>query len=203
MVSTVAADPTVGTEGFDEAVLGRISRGAHAGRLICQMRTGQEQRESISDDEGRTWSKAAVREYAGLDVSRTEKWAEMFRGVKDHHGKLVVGNPAEMIGAVVDPDLVVLRSGILVASFGLRIPPRACWPHAGFPWNGNYIAVSLDQGATWSHVVRMTTGVLTTHYTAIQESPQDNHLYFAYDLGDWSSGGGRCVYGRWISIVIR
>jgi len=125
----------------------------------------------------------------------------MFQGVKDHHGRPVVGNPAEMVGAMVDPDLLVLRSGILVASFGLRIPPRACWPRAGYPANGVYIAVSLDQGATWSQVVQMTRGVLTTHYTAIQETPRDNQIFFAYDLGDWTSGQGRCAYGRTVTIA--
>ena len=40
LVSTVAADPTVGTEGFDEPVLCRLSKGPHPGRLICLMRHG-------------------------------------------------------------------------------------------------------------------------------------------------------------------
>src|SRR5947208_2454490 len=40
-VSTVAADSKVGTEGFGEAVLARVSRGPRAGRLICMMRTGR------------------------------------------------------------------------------------------------------------------------------------------------------------------
>ena len=202
-VSTVAADPAIGTEGFDEAVIGRINHGPHTGRLICKMRTGQEQREAISDDEGKTWSHPYARIYAGIDVYQTDKWAAMFQGVKDHHGKPVVGNPAEMVGAVVDPDLVVLRSGILVTSFGVRIPPRACWPRAGYPANGSYIAISLDQGATWSHVIQMTSGVLTTHYTAIEEGPDNNHLFFAYDLGDWTSGHGRAIYGRTVAISVK
>ena len=202
MVSTVAVDRAVGTEGFNEATLARLPAGPHAGRLICQMRTGQEQRETISDDEGRTWRPAYPRVYADLDVYRTEKWVEMFRGVKDKHGRPIVDNPVELIGAVVDPDLLVLRSGVLVASFGVRVPPRACWPRAEHPWNGVYLAVSLDQGKTWTHVVRMTSGVLTTHYTAIEETPQDNQIFFAHDLGDWSSGRGRSTHGRTVQIAI-
>ena len=202
MVSTVAADRSVGTEGFGEAVLARINHGPHIGRLICQMRTGREQRETISDDEGRTWKPAYPRVYADLDVYRTEKWAEMFREVRDKHGRLITDNPVELIGAVVDPDLLELRSGVLVASFGVRIPPRACWPRAEHPWNGNYLAISLDHGATWSHVVRMTSGVLTTHYTAIEETPRDNHIFFAYDLGDWGSGRGRSTHGRTVEIAV-
>lgn len=200
MVSTVAADATIGTEGYDEAVLARIGAGPRAGRLICQMRTGRELREAVSDDEGRTWSPPYPRIFAGLDVYRTEQWIEMFRGVKDKHGQLIEDNLAELIGAVVDPDLLVLRSGILVASFGVRVPPRACWPHAGHPWNGTYLAFSLDHGTTWSQVVRMTSGVWTTHYTALAESPRDNRFFFAHDLGDWDSGHGRSIHGCWVEL---
>ena len=203
MISTVAADASVGTEGFNEGVLARVGSGPHAGRLICQMRTGREQREAVSDDEGRTWSPAVPRIYADIDIYRTEKWVEMFRGVKNKHGQLIENNPVELIGAVVDPDLLVLRSGILVASFGVRVPPRACWPHAEHPWNGSYLALSLDHGLTWSHVVRMTSGVLTTHYTAIEETPLDNQIFFAHDLGDWDSGHGRSTHGRMVQITTR
>lgn len=200
-VSVIAADGSVGTEGFDEAVLGRIARGPRAGRLLCLMRTGRELWEAVSDDDGATW-KRAPRVFADLDVYRTEKWVEQFRGVKDRHGQPIENNPIEMIGAVVDPDLLVLRSGVVVASFGVRVPPRACWPRAEFPWNGSYLAVSLDDGQTWSHVVRMTSGVLTTHYTAIEESPKDNRIFFAYDLGDWRSGQGRATFGRHVDIQV-
>lgn len=202
MVSTVASDRTVGTEGFGEAVIARVAHGPHAGRLICQMRTGRELREAISDDEGRTWTPAAPRVYAGLDVYRTEKWVEQFRDVKDKHGRLIADNPVELIGAVVDPDLLALRSGVLVATFGVRVPPRSCWPRCEHPWNGNYLAVSLDHGATWSHVVRFTSGILTTHYTAIEELPGENRFYLAYDLGDWSSGRGRATHGCVVQLAI-
>jgi hypothetical protein len=72
LVSTAAVDPQVGTEGFDEPVLARISRGRHAGRLLCMMRTGRELYETTSDDEGATWTRARPRVFAGLDVYRTE-----------------------------------------------------------------------------------------------------------------------------------
>ena len=85
----------------------------------------------------------------------------------------------------------------------VRVPPRACWPNAQHPWNGNYLAVSLDHGATWSHVVRMTSGVLTTHYTAIEETTKDNRIFFAHDLGDWSTGRGRSTHGRFVEIAVK
>ena len=201
LVSTIAADGTVGTEGFGEGVLARINQGPHTGRLICQMRTGRELWEAVSDDAGLTWKKAP-RIFADLDVYRTEKWVEMFRDAKDKHGQPIINNPVELIGAVVDPDLLVLRSGLVVASFGVRVPPRACWPRAEHPWNGTYLAFSLDGGVTYSHVVRMTSGVLTTHYTAIEESPTDNRIFFANDLGDWRSGRGRSTFGRSVEITL-
>ena len=201
LVSTIAADGTVGTEGFGEGVLARINQGPHTGRLICQMRTGRELWEAVSDDAGLTWKKAP-RIFADLDVYRTEKWVEMFRDAKDKHGQPIINNPVELIGAVVDPDLLVLRSGLVVASFGVRVPPRACWPRAQHPWNGNYLAFSLDGGVTYSHVVRMTSGVLTTHYTAIEESPTDNRVFFSYDLGDWGSGRGRSTFARTVEITL-
>jgi hypothetical protein len=202
LVSTLAVDPKIGTEGFDEPVLARITKGAHQGRLICHMRTGRELREATSDDEGRTWTPHQPRIFADLDVYRTDLWADMFRGFK-RNNRLISENPNEYIGAVVDPDLLELRSGVLVAAFGVRIPPRACWTIPKHPWNGNYLAFSLDGGDTWSHVVRLTTGVFTTHYMAIEETPHDNHLFVAYDFGHWRCKEGRYTYGRPLQISIR
>ena len=201
LVATIAADPKVGTEGYDEPVLARISKGPHPGRLICQMRTGRELRESVSDDEGRTWSPARPRVFADLDVYRTELWAPMFKGFK-RNGRLIEEDPNEFIGAVVDPDLLELRSGLLVAAFGVRVPPRACWSIPRHPWNGNYLAFSLDHGETWSHMVRLTSGVYTTHYMAVEETPEDNHLFVAYDFGHWRCKEGRYTYGRPVRISI-
>jgi hypothetical protein len=197
LVSTIAVDPTVGTEGFDEPVLARISGGKHAGRLLCFMRTGRDLYETSSDDEGATWSPPHAQDFGVIDIHRTQDWAEMFRGVIDAHG-----NPVDLTGALVDPDLLELRNGILVCTVGARIPARACWPRAEYPGNGDYLAISLDGGDTWSHVVRFTSGVLTTHYTAIVETNRDNELFVAYDLGDWSSGKGRSIYGRRVTVDV-
>jgi hypothetical protein len=202
LVSTIAVDPKIGTEGFDEPVLVRVSRGPRQGRLICQMRTGQELREAVSDDEGRTWSPHQARVFADIDVYRTDLWAEMFKGFK-RNNKLISETPSEYIGAVVDPDLVELRSGVLVAAFGVRIPPRACWTIPKHPWNGNYLAFSLDQGDTWSHVVRLTSGVFTTHYMAVEETPQDNRLFVAYDFGHWRCKEGRYTYERPVEVAVK
>lgn len=197
-VATVAVDPKAGTEGFDEPALVRISQGAHAGRLICYMRTGEDLYGTQSDDEGRTWAPPKPVDFGTVFVHHTQDWAGMFRGVLDKEG-----NPIKLTGAVVDPDLLELRSGVLVCTFGARLPGRACWPSAGYVGNGNYLAISLDHGETWSHVLRLTSGVLTTHYTAVVELPKDGELFVAYDLGDWASGKGRSIYGRTITLTVK
>jgi hypothetical protein len=202
-VSTVAVDPTVGTEGFGEAVIARVSQGPRAGRLICQMRTGRELYETTSDDEGVTWTPARPRVFAGLDINRTELWVDMFRHLKGKKGPLDEKNLEELPGAVVDPDLIELRSGLLVAAFGVRITQKACWTEPRHPWNGNYLAFSRDHGATWPNVVRMTSGVLTTHYMAIEETPTDNRVYVTYDLGGWSRGMYRDIHGRFVNITVK
>jgi hypothetical protein len=203
-ISTVAVDPSVGTEGFDEPVLARLSQGPHPGRLICLMRTGRELREAFSDDEGATWSPHRPRVFADLDVYRTELWVDHFRNFKGQKGKLLdENNPDELRGAVVDPDLIELRGGLLVAAFGIRIPQKACWAHPEHSWNGNYLAFSADHGETWSNVARLTSGKLTTHYMAIAETLTDNRIFVAYDLGGWSKGMNRDVWGRFVNIVLK
>jgi hypothetical protein len=204
LVSTVAVDPHAGTEGLGEAVLCRLSRGTNPGRLLCFMRTGRELRQSFSDDEGVTWSLSQPLVFAGLDVYRTELWVDHFRHFKGAHGKLLdENNPDELRGAVVDPDLIELRSGVLVAAFGVRIPQKACWQHPEHPWNGNYLAFSLDHGKTWGNVVQLTSGVLTTHYMAINETPSDNQVFVAYDLGGWSKGMNRDIYARLVEVTAK
>jgi hypothetical protein len=203
LVSTIASDGKVGTEGFGEPVITRVGSGENAGRLICLMRTGRELREALSDDQGATWTPPRPRVFAGLDVYRTDLWVDQLRNFKDFHGKLLdENNPDELRGAVVDPDLIELRSGMLVAAFGVRVPQKLCWQHPEHPWNGNYLAFSNDHGKTWSNVVRMTSGVLTTHYMAVEETPTDNKLFVTYDLGGWSKGMRRDVVGRTVSVTM-
>ena len=202
LVSTVAVDPSVGTEGFDEPVLTRVSKGHHAGRLICFMRTGRELYEATSDDGGTSWSPARPRVFAGLDIYRTELWVDMFRHLTRKGKPLDENNPDELRGAVVDPDLIELRSGVLVAAFGVRVPQKACWQLSQHPWNGNYLAFSLDHGETWSNVVRMTSGVPTTHYMAVEETPNDNELFVTYDYGFWGQPT-RYVYGRSVKLSLK
>lgn len=203
LVGTVANAMGVGTEGMGEPVLTRISKGPNAGRLLCMMRTGRELYETFSDDEGVTWSTVRARTFAGLDINRTELWVDMFRNVKGRSGKFLdENNPDELKGCVVDPDLIELRSGLLVAAFGMRIPQKACWPRCQHPWNGNYLAVSQDHGHSWPNVIRMTSGVMTTHYMGVEETPTDNEVFVVYDGGFWRQPT-RYTYGRHVKITTK
>jgi hypothetical protein len=199
-VSTVAVDATVGTEGFGEPVLARVSKGNNSGRLICQMRTGRNLYEAIFDDEGKTWSAPYMRIFAGRDMFDTDQWKEMFRNIK-RNNQFIIDNPIEFIGAIVDPELLELRSGILVAAFGMRIPAKACWQNPTHPWNGNYLAFSTNGGDSWDNIIQMTSGIQTTHYMAVEEMKKDNSIFVLYDFGLWGYKGGRYVYGRPVSIT--
>jgi hypothetical protein len=74
-VSTIAVDPEVGEEGFDEPVIVRLSKGPKVGRLICLMRTGSNQcpiYQAVSDDEGANWSKPRKLGFFGVDPDLIE-----------------------------------------------------------------------------------------------------------------------------------
>ena len=167
------------------------------------MRTGRALYECRSDDDGLTWTAPAPRIFADRDVMRSDLWIDQFRKRVDFKGKpLDENNVDELRGAVVDPDLIELRSGVLVAAFGVRVPQKLCWRYPEHPWNGNYVAFSRDHGETWSHVVQITSGVLTTHYMAIEETPTDDQLYMTYDLGGWSKGMPRDIKGRIVRVAV-
>ena len=73
-VSTIAVDPTVGQEGFDEPVLIRLSKGPKAGRLVCLMRTGRATHlyGANSGDDGATWSVPRSLGFYGVDPELVE-----------------------------------------------------------------------------------------------------------------------------------
>jgi hypothetical protein len=74
-VSTIAGDVTTGEEGFNEPAMVRLSQGAHAGRLVCVMRTGNRVSplyQAHSDDDGVTWSPARPLPLEGVDPDLIE-----------------------------------------------------------------------------------------------------------------------------------
>lgn len=180
-VSTIGVDGGVGTEGFDEGALVRVSRGPHTGRLIYLMRTGRELYGSHSDDDGVTWVRPLPVHFPGIDIYDTAKWEDLFVD-KKAQGYVPTD---EMIGDLVDPDLIEMQNGTLVLSVGVRIPARkSLFENWRAPQNGNYLAFSLDGGDTWSHVVQYTSGTPTTHYAGVREIAP-NLLYVVYDNSIW------------------
>ena len=94
------------------------------------------------------------------------------------------------------------QAGLLAAAFGIRVPQKACFGHYQHPWNGNYLAFSHDGGKTWPNVVRMTSGVPTTHYMALEQTPTDNEIYVTYDYGSWGQPK-RYIYGRYVRVTTK
>ena len=136
-VATVAVDPKVGQEGFNESAIVHLAKGSRHGRLICLMRVGRKNPlyQAYSDDEGKSWSKA------------------------------------EALGLVgVDPDLIELSDGTLVASYGHK---------PDYKDDGNFLAFSFDQGETWSQIVRLSS-VPTSAYTSVRETAPGK-LFVVYD----------------------
>ncbi len=73
--TTIAVDPAMGQEGFDEPVLIQLSQGRHQGRLLCLMRTGNRVDpiyQSYSDDAGVNWSAPAPTPMLGVDPDLVE-----------------------------------------------------------------------------------------------------------------------------------
>lgn len=185
MVATIAVG-NMGSEGFDEPVLCRLSKGKHAGRLVCLMRTGSDLHQSTSDDEGKTWTAAKPVVFPGIDIHNAD-WKKYLDTSKPHIQRYPVSD-----GALVDPDLLELENGILVCAVGVRIPEKGCWTNCTCPQNGNYLAFSRDGGETWGKVIRLTSGVMTTHYMAIREM-RPNQLFVAYDLSRWGQPDARTM----------
>jgi hypothetical protein len=74
-VSTIAVNPEVGQEGFDEPVMVSLRSGSRAGRLLCLMRTGSTScpiYRAWSDDGGRTWCEPRPLGFCGVDPDLIE-----------------------------------------------------------------------------------------------------------------------------------
>jgi hypothetical protein len=97
LVSTIAVDPAVGEEGFCEPVLLRVSQGKRKGRLIAQMRTGSNK------------------------VLTDPKFNLIHQTESDDEGKTWT-RPHPLSFQGVDPDLIEMHNGILVAGFRLEDP---------------------------------------------------------------------------------
>lgn len=178
--ATVATDIGIGTEGFGEPCVVRIEKGNHAGRLLCMMRTGRDMYEAFSDDDGSTWSDYRIVRLP-IDIYAVNSWREQF-GWRFEEAKPEMRSLA---GAIVDPDIIQMENGLLAMSFGVRVPEKLCWEDPSHPVNGVYCAFSKNSGDTWSHVIQLLSGEMTTHYTALRECGK-NRLVYHYDAGVWN-----------------
>ena len=150
-VSTIASGP-VGQEGFNEPVIVRLTRGRHAGRLVCLMRTGRENPiyQAESDDDGKTWG--APRELSWV-YSR-------------------FGRSRPIVGT--DPDLTEMADGTLVLSFGHKPDYRddgiflAFSLDQGSSWT-EVTRLSSSPTCAYTSVREISPGVLFVTYSARAE----------------------------------
>jgi len=183
-LATVGVDSGVGTEGFGEPVLVRLSQGSHAGRLLCLMRTGRDLYGSHSDDGGATWAVPAPVAFPGIDIYDTKQWEHLYADAQAP-GYVPI---SEMIGAAVDPDLIEMHDGTLVCAVGVRTPARLFLKNWRAKANGDYLAFSFDGGDTWTHVVEFRSGAPTTQYMGLREI-KPGLLYVVYDNSIWNMPG--------------
>jgi hypothetical protein len=133
--STIAVPP-IEQEGFGEPVIVQLKHG-DGRQAHCQMRTGRENPiyQTESDDEGKTWT-----------APRPLQWT---------YSRF--GRQRNLIG--VDPDLIEMRDGTLVMSYGHK---------PDYQDHGNFLAFSLDQGETWTSETRLNSSI-TMAYTGVRE----------------------------------
>jgi hypothetical protein len=107
-----------------------------------------------------------------LCLMRTGRKNPLYQAESDDQGKTWTRpRPLDLIG--VDPDLIEMDNGLLVCSFGHK---------PDFKDDGNFLAFSLDQGGTWTHVTRLSS-VLTCAYTTVRQiGPSE--LFVDYDVRD-------------------
>ena len=180
-LSTVAVDGGVGTEGFCEAAMVRITQGPCAGRLLCEMRTGRDLYGCHSEDNGLTWSRAVPTHFPGIDIYDTVKWKSYLTDPK-------AIETDGLIGDVVDPDLIEMADGTIVCAVGVRVSARGFMHNWRAPQNGDYLAFSRDGGDTWTHIVQFRSGAPTTQYMGVREiSP--GVLYVVYEDSVWHMPG--------------
>lgn len=154
-VNTIAADFSVGEEGFNETVITRLSKGRRKGRLICLIRTGCHDcplYQTESDDEGATWTKARPLWFHGVDpdlIETADGTLVCSFGWRTRNWR--ARRPPSKFGNC----LVFSRDQGLTWTHLTRLPIE---PNAHTPW--------------------------TTCYTSVREMAP-GRLFVVYDIGRW------------------
>jgi len=92
----------------------------------------------------------------------------------------------------VDPELVELSNGVLVCGFGHK---------PDYKDDGNFLAFSLDQGATWTQITRLSMDI-TGGYISVREVTPGT-LFVVYDKRDGSyRSTSRRILGRTVKVTI-
>lgn len=162
-LSTIAVDPKIGEEGFDEPVMVRLSQGAHAGRLICIMRTGCIDcplYQAHSDDDGATWSQPRELPMRGVDPDLIEM----------HDGTLVCSFGRRMNFAPPEKRYYLAFSRDGGESWPQLVAMPPIEPHAQ--------TIPTHESGVWFYGNE-------THYTTILETEPGKLLLF-YDIGTWN-----------------
>ena len=100
---------------------------------------------------------------------RTGRNNPLYQVVSDDDGK-TWSEPGKLELVGVAPSLIEMDDGVLAVSFGHKPSVKD---------DGNFLAFSLDQGETWGHVTRVSSGV-TGAYTTVREI-RPGELYVVYD----------------------
>jgi hypothetical protein len=137
-LSTMAYDPTIGSEGYDEPVLERLANGD----LLCLMRTG---------------------DHGGAAIQPGHHFPLMQTRSHDH-GK-TWETPHEVASHGVDPDLRRLSSGILVATFGRpHVLLMVDFEGSGDEWDG-VIPIYRGFGCSYTSILEIEPTLLMVIYT--------------------------------------
>jgi len=161
-LSTVAVDPSVGQEGFNEPTMVLVSKGEYAGRLVCVMRTGSTDcplYQAHSDDAGQSWSQPRALELHGVDPCLIEL----------HDGVLALSSGRRMSS----------RSSKRRYYIAFSQDGGDTWSQVTtLPLIRSY--ANTFPGDNWGE------NSTETHYSSIVETTPGQVLFF-YDVGLWAS----------------
>ena len=140
---TIAADSSVGQEGFTEPALARVRGGKHAGRLVCVMRTGSKAcnlYQTHSEDDGASWAVPRPLAAVGVDpclLALSEGRLALSYGTRLHDAS---GAVAEDVNVSPTNKIRISNDGGNSWSAPLELPPVS--PSTGVGTTTNYTALT-------------------------------------------------------------
>ena len=180
----------------------RVSKGPHAGRLICLMRTGRELRESISDDAGTTWSAPTrgsspastfIRPSCGKRCSAAPKILRASRSMKTTRRNCAGSSRSR-------PHRTTQRhvSGSVRSASPAKV--MLATPGAPLEWQLPRIQPRPRRNLDHSRANDIRRSYDPLHGN--RGNAAHNDLYVTYDLGGWSKGMRRDIIGRSVKVSV-